>query len=416
MSACGLDFGTSNTTLGAWRDGAPRLAPLEGEHLTVPSAIFFNWSGEPCIGRAAMNAYVEGTPGRLMRSLKSVLGTSLADETTQLGRKRLRFREVIALYLTEVKTRAEAATGLQFDCVVHGRPVHFVDSNAEGDRKAEDMLRAIATEVGFRDISFQFEPIAAALDYERHIAREEIALIADIGGGTSDFSIIRLSPERHKKVERAEDILANDGVRIGGVDFDRTLSLARLMPLLGFGSPTTRPGRDVPGGHFHDLATWSNINRLYNDKTQRELRDIRREAAEPELIDRMMQVLDRELGHTLAMSVEAAKIDLSQSDNVRLDLGMIAPDLELAFTRESFATDTARLSARIGERIDTCLSAAGLVADDISSLFLTGGSTRIAHVTHAITAKAPHARIVEGDTFGAVGTGLVIEAARRYGA
>jgi hypothetical chaperone protein len=414
MSACGLDFGTSNTTLGDASHGAPRLAALEGEHVTIPSAIFFGWSGEPSFGRAAMEAYVEGVPGRLMRSLKSVLGTSLADETTAVGRRRLRFRDVIAVYLREVKRRAEARSGVAFDSVVHGRPVHFVDGNPEGDRAAEDMLRDIAHDVGFRNVSFQYEPIAAALDYERQITREEIALIADIGGGTSDFSIIRLSPERHRKVERADDILANDGVRVGGVDFDRVLSLARLMPLLGYGSPTTRAGRDVPGGVFHDLATWSNINRLYNDKTQRELRAIRRDALRPELMNRMSLVLDREMGHTLAMDIEATKIALSEREDATIDLAAIEAGLDLSITRDEFAHDTARLAGRIGERIDACLRMAGLKKDAVTSLFLTGGSTRILHVAQAITSLMPQARIVEGDTFGAVGAGLTIEAARRY--
>ena len=415
MPACGLDFGTSNTTLGTMVAGAPRLAALEGEYVTVPSAIFFGWSGEPVIGRAAMEAYAEGTSGRLMRSLKSVLGTSLAEETTQLGRRRLRFHEVISLFVKEVKARGEAAHVMSFDAVVHGRPVHFVDNHPEGDRKAEDMLRLIAREAGFRDISFQYEPIAAALDYERTLKREEIALIADIGGGTSDFSIVRLSPKRHKKTERADDILANDGIRIGGVDFDRMLSLARLMPLLGFGSPTTRKGRDVPGGHYHDLATWANINRLYNDKTRRELREIRRDALQPELIDRMVHVLDREMGHNLAVLIEEAKIDLSQQDAVRIDLSEVEDNLVSAFTRADFAQDTSRPALRIGERIGQCLTMAGLKETDISSLFLTGGTTRIAHVRHEITRHLPDARIVEGDTFGAVGAGLTIEAARRYG-
>ncbi len=322
---------------------------------------------------------------------------------------------MISLFVKQVKARGEAAHGVTFDAVVHGRPVHFVDNNPEGDRKAEDMLRVIAREAGFREISFQYEPIAAALDYERTLKREEIALIADIGGGTSDFSIVRLSPKRHKKTERADDILANDGIRVGGVDFDRILSLSRIMPLLGFGSPTTRAGRDVPGGHYHDLATWTNINRLYNDKTRRELRDIHRDALQPELIDRMAHVLDRELGHTLAMLIEEAKIDLSQQDQVRIDLAMVEADLVSAFSQVDFAHDTERPALRIGERIGKCLSMAGLKEANISSLFLTGGTTRIAHVRHEITRHLPDARIVEGDTFGAVGAGLTIEAARRYG-
>ena len=194
MSACGLDFGTSNTTLGRMVDHVPVLVPLEAEHVTIPSAIFFERDGGVLIGRRAIDAYVDGTAGRLMRSLKSLLGTALIDETTQLGRERRTFRDVIAYYLGAVKRRAEQAAGVEFRSVVHGRPVHFVDNAPDADAKAEDTLREIARGLGFDDITFQFEPIAAALDYERQIAGEEIALIADIGGGTSDFSIVRLSP------------------------------------------------------------------------------------------------------------------------------------------------------------------------------------------------------------------------------
>jgi hypothetical chaperone protein len=161
-----------------------------------------------------MEAYVEGAPGRLMRSLKSVLGTLLIDETTRLGRQRTSFRDVIAYFVGAVKRRAEQSLNHPLRYVVHGRPVHFVDNDPDADRKAERILRDIAREVGFDEITFQFEPIAAALEYERQISAEEIALIADIGSGTSDFSIVRLGPKRHGKIDRSADILANDGVRI----------------------------------------------------------------------------------------------------------------------------------------------------------------------------------------------------------
>ena len=214
MSACGLDFGTSNTTFGSIVNDVPSLVRLESEQTTIPSAIFYERDGAVLIGRKAIDTYVDGVPGRLMRSLKSVLGTSLIDETTQVGRGRTSFRDVIAYYLGAVKRRAEQAAGHAFRNVVHGRPVHFVDNAPAADRKAEVTLHMIVREIGFANVTFQFEPIAAALDYERQITSEEIALIADIGGGTSDFSIVRLSPDRHAKAERQGDILANDGVRI----------------------------------------------------------------------------------------------------------------------------------------------------------------------------------------------------------
>src|SRR3981189_1986530 len=235
MSICGLDFGTSNTTLGTIEDHAPVLVALEDGESTIPSAIFYEVDGAVLIGRRAVDAYVEGAPGRLMRSLKSVLGTSLIDETTRLGRERVSFRDVIAYYLGAVKRRVKPPPGQELRDVVHGRPVHFVDNAEDADRKAEQTLREIAREIGFNDVTFQFEPIAAALDYERQITSEEVALIADIGGGTSDFSIVRLGPRRHGKADRSADILANDGVRIGGTDFDRQLSLGGLMPPFGFG-------------------------------------------------------------------------------------------------------------------------------------------------------------------------------------
>src|SRR4249919_3898419 len=176
MSICGLDFGTSNTTLGTIERHAPVLAALEAGQTTIPSAIFYEVDGAVLIGRRAIEAYVDGAPGRLMRSLKSVLGTALIDETTRVGRQRTGFRDVIAYYLGAVKRRAEQATGRELRDVVHGRPVHFVDNAPDADRKAEQTLRTIAHDVGFKEITFQFEPIAASLDYERQIGSEQVAL------------------------------------------------------------------------------------------------------------------------------------------------------------------------------------------------------------------------------------------------
>jgi hypothetical chaperone protein len=416
MSACGLDFGTSNTTLGLDTPAGPALIALEEESLTIPSAIFYGVDGSTTVGREAIRRYVEGHDGRLMRSLKSVLGSSLIEEVTQLGKHRLRFREVIAAFLGIVKRRAEAAAGHALDKVVHGRPVFFVDDNPAADAKAEEALRKIAAKIGFSEISFQYEPIAAALDYERQVTQEELALIADIGGGTSDFSIVRLSPERHRKTDRSQDILANDGVRIGGTDFDRQLSLNTLMPLLGHRSAMKRPGLTVPSAYFHDLATWSSINRMYRTSTLREIREVRREAAEPHLLDRLMKVVESHRGHSIAMEIEEAKIALSEEERARLDLSFVEPGLCLDLDRPGLFGHTITLAERIAARVDTCLAQAGLTADKIDALFMTGGSTRLAHVRKAIIAALPGARVVEGDTFGSVGTGLAIEAGRRYGA
>jgi hypothetical chaperone protein len=224
--ACGIDFGTSNSTVGWLRPGAPTLLTLEAGKPTLPSAVFFNADEESThFGRDALAEYLEGYEGRLMRALKSLLGSSLMDGSTEVGGRALPFKDLLASFIGELKTRAEAQAGRSFDQAVFGRPVHFVDDNEIADRRAQDTLEAIARQVGFKDVSFQFEPIGAALHYEAGLDREELVLIADIGGGTADFSLVRLSPERARRVDRREDLLGNAGLHVGGTDFDRALSL-----------------------------------------------------------------------------------------------------------------------------------------------------------------------------------------------
>ncbi len=415
-TACGLDFGTSNTTLGVVSRGDARLAALDGGSTTLPSAIFFDFDrpGETIIGRQAIAAYVDGADGRFMRALKSVLGTSLIDEETQLNRSRIGFRDVIGRFLSEAKRRAEAA-GAAIDSVVHGRPVHFVDGDAAADARAQTALEEIAHSVGFRHVSFQFEPIAAALGYElEQVSAEEIALVADIGGGTSDFSIIRLGPRRWLRPERADDVLANDGVRVGGTDFDRDLNLAAVMPHLGYRSTMRRPGLLTPNHYFTDLASWSKINFLYAPTVLTEIRQVEREAAEPQKLRRLVKVLEQRRGHGLAIAVEAAKIALSDDAATDIRLDWIEPNLTVAIDRPGLVSATQPLADRIADCIRRCLTSAGLAADRIDAVFLTGGSTLLTHVRSAILAELPKARVVDGDKFTSVGHGLTVEAARRY--
>ncbi|WP_207459862.1 Hsp70 family protein [Azospirillum sp. SYSU D00513] len=416
MASCGLDFGTSNTTLGVAGVGDLRLLPLDGARPTLPSAVFFDFeSGAVTVGQAAIDGYVSGVEGRLMRSIKSALGTGLIDADTALRSGRITFREVIATFLRAAKERAEAQAGAELDEVVLGRPVHFVDGDAAADAAAEEALGAIARTLGFRNISFQFEPIAAALDYEQQVDAEELALIADIGGGTSDFSIVRIGPERRGRADRAADILANDGIRIGGTDFDRDLSLATAMPLLGYGSPMKRNGLNAPNSPFLDLATWSKINFLYTAKSLAELRRLKQDSAAPELIERLVGVVEHRLGHALAMEVERTKIALSDAPQAALTLDWgddrLARPVEVAELNDA----TGALAGRIGARVRACLAEAGTPADRIDALFLTGGSTQLPQVRSAILAELPGARVVEGNIFGSVGLGLTVEAARRYG-
>jgi len=416
MGYCGLDFGTSNTTFGIGTENAPALVRLESGQTTVPSAVFFHADGAGmAFGRDAIALFAQGGEGRLMRSLKSVLGTELIEQETLVGRRRLAFRDVIKRFLAEIKARGEAAAGRPLDSVVHGRPVHFVDNGTDADRQAEAVLAEIAREVGFRHVSFQLEPVAAALDYERQVDSEEIALVADIGGGTSDFSIIRLDPARQTAADRSADILANAGIRVGGTDFDQFLSLASAMPALGYGSPMLKPGLVAPNGYFTDLSTWAKINFLYTPKVLTELRALRRESARPDLLDRLIRVAEEHQGHQLAASVEGAKIALGETAATTIRLDGIERGLEIAVTPDQFHAATILLVERVRQSIRRCLADSGVGAGGIDTVFLTGGSTLLPHLRAAILAEVPEARVIEGDKFGSVGLGLTIEAMRRYG-
>jgi hypothetical chaperone protein len=418
--ACGLDFGTSNSTVG-WLSGAAApaggnaLLALEDGKETLPSVVFFNADDEQVsYGRAALADYLEGYEGRLMRSLKSLLGTSLIDGQTEVAGRALPFKALLGQFIGEVKRRAERQAGCEFGSAVFGRPVFFIDDDPEADRRAQDTLEEVAKSVGFREISFQYEPIAAAFDYESRIAREELVLIADIGGGTSDFSLVRLGPERAGRSERRDDILANGGVHIGGTDFDKYLSLASVMPLLGYGS-TLLSGAAIPSSYYFNLATWHTINQAYTRKSTAQLADLVRDAAEPAKLVRLQKLIEERAGHWLAIQVEAAKIGLSASPAYTMELERLAPPESLAVTREGFEAAIGQLVDSVGATVLRLFSEAGVEPDDVDTVFFTGGSSGVALLRERIAALVPRARKVEGDLFGSIGAGLALDALRKFG-
>jgi hypothetical chaperone protein len=414
---CGVDFGTTNSTVGLCEPGgAPVLVPLEGENLTIPSALFYSLEdGRTYFGRAAVFEYMDGAEGRFMRALKSILGTSLMKDTTQVGRERLRFEAIIGRFLRHLRGRLEAERGTAPEKVVLGRPVRFVDEDDEADRQAEAQLEAAARMEGFRHIEFQFEPVAAALSHENAIEAEQLALVVDIGGGTSDFSVLRLSPERAKRADRRDDILSTTGVHIGGTDFDRQLNIAKAMPHFGLGSSTADGKRRLPVRYFNDMATWHRINTLYTRRNADDIRMLIREAAEPEKLERYAHLLRHRSGHRLAAEVEKTKIALTDADTGIIALREPGLALEVPVARAEFEAASHDLVDRIGASIDDALIQAGTKADAIETVILTGGGVQVPAVEKTATARFQRARISRSDRFGSVGLGLAIDAARRFG-
>lgn len=317
MIACGLDFGTSNSAIGVAHGKTAALVPVEASSTLMASAVFFAYEakGRVLYGNEAIAAHVDQTEGRLMRALKSILGSPLIDEETSLGNRKVPLTNVVEIFVRHLKQKAEAFAGQEITAVVHGRPVHFVDDDERADARAQEVLETVARRVGFRDVAFVYEPIAAAYHYEQTIQGEELVLIADIGGGTSDFSVIRVGPQHRDRADRSQDVLATAGARVGGTDFDTALSLASAMPLLGLGTRLIEKNLPMPSALYHELAAWPTINFAYTHKAERELAELVSLACEPEKVERLLTVVRRRLGHRLASAVEDAKIALSAEES-----------------------------------------------------------------------------------------------------
>jgi hypothetical chaperone protein len=417
-----IDFGTSNSAVAlpqAAGGTGVRLVALEGVECTMPTAVFYRadtpatqLEAERHYGRAAIAAYVDGHEGRLMRSLKSILGSSLIEQATDIGAGRsVRYRDVLAGVLRHLKAAAERAAGQPLARAVIGRPVYFVDDDPVQDAAAQDALAAAARAVGFEEIRFQFEPIAAALDVEQRLDRERRVLVADIGGGTSDFSLVRLGPARRGRVERGDDILANHGVHRAGTDFDRQVSLAAVMPLLGHRSRRAGPAPaaqspEVPSTVYFDLATWHRINTVYAPGRVAELRRMQDWYRDPAHHRRLMRVLAERLGHALAARAEAAKIEVAlQGDaDIRLDEieAGLARHLGTAEAADALEAELAAIEAAAAETVRR----AGVAPDAVDLLYFTGGSTGFGPLVQRIAARFPTAGQVAGDRFASVAAGL----------
>jgi hypothetical chaperone protein len=412
--SCGIDFGTSNSALAAGIDGDFTLIDLEHGEPTLPSAIFFDVEhSRISFGREAIRNYVVGTEGRLMRALKSILGSSLIDETTYVEGRTVSYKDVIAAFLRHLKTVAETDLNEELRHAVLGRPVFFVDDDPQKDAAAQKTLEECARVIGFSHVEFELEPIAAALDFETTLENEQITLVIDIGGGTADFSVVRLGPQCAARSSRKEDILASLGVHIGGTDFDQLLSMATVMPLLGY-KAEGRDGREIPGWVYYELSTWHRINQLQSSKFVHEVRGMSSFYADVSLHKRLMKVLTKRLGHLMLGRVEEAKIAASDHDH-----GVIAmPEVDAALTATIDAAMLEQvLAAKCNAVVETARRAvklAGLTDAGIDTLYFTGGSAALPSLRKSFGAAFPGSAPVFGDPFGSVAKGLGVRAAALF--
>jgi hypothetical chaperone protein len=405
----GVDFGTSNTAAGFLQDGRPRLISFAPGQTTIPTTFFFDFdTREMLIGEPANQALLEGSEGRFMRALKRILGTPLMHERRQLLNEQVTFVDIIARFLGRVKMRAEAEAGESFDRVLSGRPVVFHGTDDPREAVAEADLRACYLAAGFREVAFMPEPQAAAIASGALEEDGMTGLIVDVGGGTSDFSLFRSDRD-------GVTILANYGVRIGGTDFDRAISIDWVMPQLGkgtelrktFGSGST----PTPNHIFNDLATWEKIAFLYTPQNRRLAADMLRLAHQPEKLARLAKVLEDELGHDISFAVERGKIAANGgAERPSILLDRIDPGLVIPLSADALTESLARHADALASGARETLRIAGLDVACVEKVVYVGGSSLMALVSETMKHQFPHAVHSYSEVFTAVADGLAIAA------
>jgi hypothetical chaperone protein len=425
--AVGLDFGTTNSAIAqVSQDGAVALAkfpagPERAVAETMRSILFFAadpHGDEPrrSVGDEAIDRYIaSGANGRLIQSLKSFLADRLFDETNIMG-DYYSLEDLITPILQRLRKVAEEQFGELPPRVVVGRPVHFsVAQNDADDQRATARLEAAIRRAGWKEITFEFEPVAAAYHYASTIAREELILVADFGGGTSDFSIVRLRPPSGTPAQHRYEILANDGVALAGDAFDGEIVRRLIAPELGRGSQYRTPYGSVlpmPTWFYAQMERWHFLSFLKAPTTINKLRDLEHQSLAPEKVRALIHIVENDLGYLLFKSVEQTKLALSDADATTFRFADHDVMLEKPATREAFESWIARELRSIAECVDRVLAAAEVSPGSIDSVFLTGGSSFVP-VVRRIFAKAFGAeKIRTGSEFTSIARGLALRAAR----
>ena len=412
----GIDFGTTNSSVGFVKNSTENvsLIPFDQIHSTVPTAIFYDKNNTILFGHEAVSSYISGEEGRFIRSIKRILGTDLMDKSTLINSQMIKFDTLIQAFLTYLKKNAENFCKTEISSVVIGRPVHFQNSGEEADKKAQNKLQEMAKLVGFKNITFQYEPIAAAFAHEQKLSENKLAFIVDLGGGTSDFTVIKIGPSYRSKKERYDDILATHGIRIGGNDLDRDFSLLSFMPSFGKGSCYGLKKLPVPHFLYSHLAEWSLINFCYTLKNKLFIKEILTQQCDTEKIKRLYELLDMKLAHNLLKLVEDAKIDLTSKFKAQIKFQDLSDDLVFYVERENLEKAIQPELEKIKEAIWETLTKANVPAEKIDFIILTGGTCKVPAVKKMIEQIFPQASISENAKMESVCIGLTLTAQRNF--
>ncbi len=422
MRCVGLDFGTTNSAIGVAegdRVNLARFAHKKGESETFRSILYFHPDARDAYGRLeavgggrAIDRYLEGEgTGRLIQSLKSYLADRSFQATSIFARTHS-LTDLLTLLLADIRARAEEQLGPLGSRIVVGRPVHFANaSDPEHEALAVERLRTSLGAVGFTDVVLEYEPVAAAYYYESQLDHDELVLIADFGGGTSDFSLIEVGPSC--RASGARKILGNDGVGLAGDALDAKVLHNVVAPMLGLGSHyRSMFGNElpVPVWIYARLRRWHHLSFLKTKKNIDLLEEIADQSKEPQKIRALLHVLDYDLGYHLYRAVERAKLDLSAKDETLFSFVDPPLQIEATITRAQFEGWIEEETTAMATCVDGLLARAGVAAKDVDQVFMTGGTSFVPAVRRIFDVRFGAQKIRAGGEMISVATGLALRA------
>ena len=381
----GVDFGTTNSALSIYRNGKVEILDVDefnGNPSLLRSVLYFNEDDEIFAGQEAINHYVnDGAAGRFMQSIKTFLPNRSFEGTEVFGKKYC-IEDLVAIILGKIKAKGEAWVGCPVESVVLGRPVLFSE-DPEKDALAQSRLEKAARKAGFRHIFFQFEPVAAALSFEESLpaGAEKVVFIGDFGGGTSDFTVIRVKGGAFDRSDRRSDVLSLGGVYTAGDKFDSQIMWEKIAKYFGRGVRYKGMGKeelfDIPHSIIYTLCQWHRIPLLRARKIREQIRLIKNAATDRGAIENLEHLISDNYGFSLFRSIEKAKCELSHADLA--EVSFQARDLTITepITKEEFEAINAENLARIAACIDDVIAGSGVPRGEIDTVFLTGGTSRI---------------------------------------
>jgi len=423
--AIGIDFGTTNSSI-AFADSSDevRLAKfpyLGGLTDAYRSLLYLQQVKEDGVktlkswtGPEGIEQYLAAdVKGRLIQSLKSFLSSRSLQSTEVFGR-RLTLEDLIARILRDLRTNAERQFGISIRSAVVGRPVHFVGAeNQEGDSYAENRLRSAVESAGYESVEFEMEPVAAAHYYESTLDHDELILIGDFGGGTSDFSLVHVGPTVRRKNELVlGSIMGNAGVGIAGDAFDAKLIRHLVSPALGAGSQLRSLGKilTVPNWVYIKLERWHHLSLLRGREVLEMLRGVHAQSLEPEKIGALIHFIKEDLGFQLHRAVQKVKSDLSNSQRAKFEFSDGFVNLEATLERASFEEWISEELGQIAHCVDSLLASSSVLPKDVDMVFLTGGSSFVPAVRRLFETRFGLDRIRGGNEFTSVARGLALKA------